>query len=239
MRNIRLTIEFSGAGYHGWQFQPDRPTVQGEIETALRNITGAPTRLYGCSRTDAGVSARNYVANFHSDSDLAPERLRCALNFHLPGPIHVKLAEPVDEAFHARYDARSKLYLYRLVRGYSPLRHARAWELRYPMDVKRMRRVLTEFTGTRDFQPFCLTRDKSGRCMIFRLDLSESGDELELLIRGDRFLYKMVRRIVGATVNYGYGRLTLRDIRAALAGRKHRPYRTAPAAGLLLDSVEY
>ena len=239
MRNFRLTIEFDGTGYHGWQFQPDRPTIQGEIEAALRNITGVTTRLYGCSRTDAGVSARNYVANFHSDSNLAPERLRRALNFHLPGPIHVKQTEPVNESFHARYDARSKLYRYRLVRGRSPLRHACAWELRYPAGIERMQRALVEFTGTRDFQPFCLTRDKSGRCTISRFDLSESGDELELFIRGDRFLYKMVRRIVGAVVNYGYGRLSLQDIRAALAGRRHRPYRTAPAAGLLLDSVEY
>ena len=239
MSNIRLTIEFDGAGFSGWQSQPDRPTVQDAVAVAIRRVYPGKTTVYGCSRTDAGVSARGYVANFHTDSGLEPGKWQLALNFHLPAAIRVHRAEFVPASFHARFSALSKDYRYRIVRGYSPLRHARVWELRHPVDAGRLRRALREFTGRRDFQPFCLTRDKNGFCNVMKLELDQSGDELEMLVRGDRFLYKMVRRIVGAAVHYGCGRLTLTDLRNALKGRKHRPFRTAPAAGLLLDSVKY
>ncbi len=272
MRNIKLTIEFDGTSFFGWQFQPNRPTIQGEIENALKTITGlafgqAPdfgprtsdsicpiprralhrVKVYGCSRTDAGVSARNYIANFHVESKLSTERFHRALNFHLPKEIHIKSAEQTLPGFHARYSARSKVYLYRMVRGYSPLRHARVWELRYPVDLERMRKALKLLTGRKNFQPFCLTRDASGVCTITRLELTEhkvygssrTDDEIHILIQGNRFLYKMVRRIIGAAASYGAARITLADIRAALQGRKHQPFRTAPAAGLLLDSVQY
>jgi len=239
LRNIRLTLEFDGAGFFGWQFQADRPTVQGAVESALSGITGSATKVYGCSRTDAGVSARNYVANFHTSVSLPAARLMRALDYHLPRAIHVRAAEEVAAGFHARFDAVAKTYRYRMVRGKSPLRHARAWELRYPVDAARMRRAAAEFVGTRDFQPFCQTRDKSGTCRVKLVELLERDDELELVVRGDRFLYKMVRRITGAVVGYGHGRLTLDDIRSALAGHEHTQFRTAPAAGLLLDSVEY
>lgn len=239
MRNLRLTLEFDGRGFHGWQFQPDRPTVQGEVEQALAAIAGSPLRLTGCSRTDAGVSARSYVANFLTESRLGLDRWRRALNHHLPRAILVREIVEVPDSFHARFDARSKNYRYRMVRGRSPLRAAHAWELRWPVKPDRMRRALREFLGTRDFRPLCQTTETSGTCTMLELTLAEADDELELLVRGDRFLYKLVRRITGAAVHYGAGRLTLADIRAALAGRPRRAFRTAPARGLLLDSVEY
>jgi tRNA pseudouridine38-40 synthase len=238
-RNLRLTIEFDGRGFYGWQFQPDRPTIQGELERALAAIAGSRLTAYGCSRTDAGVSARRYVANFHTESRLGLDRWRRAINHHLPRSILVRDIAETDPSFHARFSARGKTYRYRLVRGRSPLRAAHAWELRWPVDPERVRRALREFLGTRDFRPLCQTADTSGTCTILELELTGSGDELELLVRGDRFLYKLVRRITGAAVEYGAGRLTLADIRAALAGRPHRAFRTAPPEGLLLDSVEY
>ncbi len=239
MRNIKLVAEFDGAPFSGWQYQPERRTVQNEIQDALEAITRRQTTIYGCSRTDAGVSARGYVANFHTDSSLAPEQLRRALNYHLPQQVHVRSAEETGSEFHARFNAKSKVYEYRMVRGYSPLRHARVWELRYPVDAGRVAKALRLFTGRKNFQPFCLTRDTSGICTVMRLDLAEANDEIRITVQGNRFLYKMVRRIVGAAAAYGAARITLADIRAALAGKKHRPYRTAPAAGLLLDSVQY
>jgi tRNA pseudouridine38-40 synthase len=239
VRNLKLTIEFDGAGFFGWQFQPDRKTVQAAVQDAVAEIFGERLTVYGCGRTDAGVSARNYVANFHTGSGMKPERMRQALNFHLPSEVHVKAVEDVGPEFHARFSARSKVYEYRMVRGYSPLRHARAWELRRPVDAARMRKALALFEGYRDFRPFCATTDSSGRCTVMKAELAETADELVLTIQGDRFLYKMVRRIAGAVASYGSGRITLSDLRAALAGRKHRPYRTAPAAGLVLDSVQY
>jgi tRNA pseudouridine38-40 synthase len=239
MANLKLTLEFDGSGYHGWQFQPNRPTVQAEVERAVAAVIGRPTSVYGCSRTDAGVSARNFIANFHAELALSPERWRRALDYHLPPAIHVKAVAEVEPGFHARHDARGKLYRYRVIRGRSPLRHARVWELRGPVDLDRVRRAATQFVGTRDYQPFCQTRDKSGVCTVRTIAVTTEADEFEIAIAGNRFLYKMVRRIVGAAVTYGAGRLTLEDIRSALAGLPHRPFRTAPASGLVLDSVDY
>ncbi|MFO7638864.1 MAG: tRNA pseudouridine(38-40) synthase TruA [bacterium] len=237
--NLKLTIEYDGGGYHGWQYQANRPTVQAELQAAAGRLNGAPTVVHGCSRTDAGVSARNYVANFTATRQLPCERWRRALNQHLPPAIHVKLVEPAPPGFHARFSARGKLYRYRIVRGHSPLRHARAWELRYPVDLARIRRAAAEFVGTRDFRPLCQARDATGTCTVRGIEVNTAGDEIEIAVTGDRFLYKMVRRIVGAAVTYGAGRLTLADIRAALAGRPGLGYRTAPAQGLTLDRVEY
>ncbi|MFO7674745.1 MAG: tRNA pseudouridine(38-40) synthase TruA [bacterium] len=239
MVNLRLILEFDGAGFHGWQRQPDRPTVQGEVERAVAAVAGRPVTVYGCGRTDAGVSALNYVANFRTDRALAVERWRRALDYHLPPAIHVKSVSETDPGFHARHDARGKLYRYRVIRGRSPLRRARAWELRGPVDLARVRRGAGVFVGTHDFRPLCQTRDQSGTCTVSSIAVTTAGDEIEFAVVGDRFLYKMVRRIVGAAVTYGAGRLTLADVRSALAGRPHRPFRTAPAQGLLLDSVEY
>jgi len=238
LRNIRLVIEYDGSGFFGWQYQPRRRTVQGELQSALEKITGKPTTVYGCSRTDSGVSARNYVANFFTESRLDPERLRKAVNFHLPRAILVKQAEEAPPDFHARYSAKGKTYQYCLVRGRSPLRSPQAWELRSPVDTARMRRAFKPLAGRHDFAPLCHL-NSPGVCTLSLLDLSESGDEILVTVRGNRFLYKMVRRIVGAVVTYGAGGITLADIRASLAGRKHKPFPTAPAHGLVLDRVEY
>ncbi len=241
--NIRLTIEFDGTGYAGWQFQPGRPTVQGEVEAALQHLLGRRITVYGCGRTDAGVSARGYVANFHAEGSdrvlIDQERLRRAMNHYLPADIHVHAAEFVPESFHARHDARGKSYVYHVVQGISPLRRARAWEIACPLNVVKLRRAARFFIGTRDFNAFCHTDDATGRCTIRVIDVSESGEELKIAVHGDRFLYKMVRRIVGAMVAYGRGRVTLKDLAAALAGRPHTPFQTAPAHGLILDSVCY
>jgi tRNA pseudouridine38-40 synthase len=239
VRNLRLTIEFDGAAYAGWQYQPDHPTVQGTLEAAVKRVTDEPVTLYGCGRTDAGVSARNYVANFHTGSGLRNDRLRLALNWHLPKDIHVLTVDDATPGFHARHDAKAKTYVYRIVLGMSPLRRGWAWEFKYPLDVARLRSAAALLTGTRDFRPFCQTQDKDGRCAVLAIEVTESDDEVTVSVRGDRFLYKMVRRIVGALVAYGTGRITKADIRSALAGRKHQPFQTAPAQGLLLDSVEY
>jgi tRNA pseudouridine38-40 synthase len=249
-RNIRLTIEFDGSRYAGWQFQPSRPTVQGEIEKVVRGIVGADVTVYGCGRTDAGVSARRYVANFHAaghdrivgqfgSCPKAAERLRAALNHFLPENIHVVSVEEAPAEFHARFSARRKTYVYRVVRAPSPLRRSHAWEYRYPLDVERLRKAAVLFEGRKDYQPFCQTRDTNGICTVEAVLVEAAGDEVTVTVRGDRFLYKMVRRIVGALLACGSGRLTYKDIRAALAGKPHTVFQTAPAQGLLLDSVEY
>jgi tRNA pseudouridine38-40 synthase len=254
LRNLKLTVEFDGAKYAGWQFQPNHPTVQGEIESAIRSVLGKKTTVYGCGRTDAGVSARAYVANFHTDSPLRPDRLKLALNHFLPEDILVMSIEEAPPGFHARHSAMGKTYVYRIVRRKSPLRRRHAWEFWFKLDVEKMRKAARRFEGAKDFRLFCQTRDQDGTCHVRRVrvaardmtELSDNSDrvpvpedEVLVVVEGDRFLYKMVRRIVGALVACGSGRLTQKDIRAALAGRPFPPFQTAPAQGLLLDSVEY
>jgi len=266
VRNLKLTIEFDGANYAGWQFQPDRPTVQGEIESALDKIVHQAIRVCGCGRTDAGVSARAYVANVQVDSRLTPDRLKLAINYFLPDDILIRSIEEAKPGFHARHSALGKTYVYRIVLRKSPLRRRQAWEFWFKLDVEKMRKAAPLFEGRRDFQHFCQIGRKrdapgddrenrdcparralggtvpafaDGMCTVKKVKLAASGDEVLVTVEGDRFLYKMVRRIVGALVACGSGRLTQRDIRAALAGRLSRPFTTAPACGLLLDSVEY
>lgn len=239
MRNIRLTLEFDGTEYAGWQFQPNRPTVQNAVQNAVKETTGETVVVYGCSRTDASVSARNYVANFHTGSTLPVERLRLALNAHLPADIFIKSAAEASPDFHARFSARSKTYLYTLVRTVSPLRRRYAWEFCQPLSITRIRAAAKLFIGSHNFNPFCHTKERNGICTLEPIAIAAKADTLVFRISGDRFLYKLVRRIVGALVACGTGRLTTADIKAALAGRRHPAYTTAPACGLILDSVKY
>ncbi len=239
MRNLKLVVEFDGTRYAGWQYQPRHQTVQGEIESAIGKIFQTKVTAYGCGRTDAGVSARAYVTNLHIDSPLSVERLKLAFNHFLPEDILVTSVEEVKPGFHARHSALAKTYVYRIVRRKSPLRRRHAWEFWFKLDVEKMRGAARLFEGVKDFRAFCQTRDQNGICHVRRVRVAASDDEVLVTVEGDRFLYKMVRRIVGALVAYGSGRLTQKDIRAALTGKPSPPCQTAPAHGLLLDSVEY
>jgi tRNA pseudouridine38-40 synthase len=209
------------------------------------------------------VSARAYVANFHTDSPLKPDRLKLALNHFLPNDILILSIEEAKPGFHSRHSALGKTYVYRIVRRKSPLRRMHAWEFWFKLDVEKMRKAARVFEGAKDFRAFCQTTDEDGICRVRRVrvaardmtamtlgagraSLSDNSDrvpapedEILVVVEGDRFLYKMVRRIVGALVACGAGRLTQKDIRAALAGRPYPPFQTAPAQGLLLDSVKY
>jgi tRNA pseudouridine38-40 synthase len=239
VRNLKLTIEFDGTRYAGWQYQPHRQTVQGELESAAGKVLQQKVTVYGCGRTDAGVSARAYVANVHVDSPLKAERLKLALNHFLPEDVLVLSIEQAEPSFHARHSALGKTYIYHIVRRKSPLRRRHAWEFWFKLDIEKMRKAARIFEGARDFRAFCQTKDRDGICRVRRVGVAASGDEVTVSVEGDRFLYKMVRRIVGALVACGSGRLTQKDIRAALAGRPFQPFQTAPACGLLLDSVDY
>ncbi|MGB9742159.1 MAG: tRNA pseudouridine(38-40) synthase TruA [candidate division WOR-3 bacterium] len=239
IKNIKLTIEFDGTDYAGWQIQSGQPTVQGLIENAVARVFGQAITVYGCSRTDAGVSARNYTANFFMPLKLPVDRIPAALNHYLPPAIYVHQAEVVPDDFHARYSARVKTYVYHLICGRSPLRRRFAWEYPGRLDLSRLKKGARLFVGTRDFSRFCFVRSGNGVCTVKSITVRSRQDELLITVRGDRFLYKLVRRMVGALVAYAAGRITSRDIRAALAGRKHKPFITAPAHGLILERVGY
>lgn len=237
--NVRLTIEFDGTAYAGWQIQPNRQTVQGVLTAAVKAVLGTKVVIHGCSRTDAGVSARNYVANFRCPVKIPIERIPSALNHYLPDDIFVKDAEVVPDDFHARYSARGKVYSYYIVCGRSPLRRRFAWEYTGRIDIERLKNCRQLFLGTSDFSRFCYDRSGTGWCTVRSISIRHHHDELIITVRGNRFLYKMVRRIVGALVAYAAGRISKKDIDAALKGKKHRPFMIAPASGLILERVIY
>lgn len=234
-----MTIEFDGMGYAGWQIQPNKHTVQGLMEKAAAKVFGDDITIYGCSRTDAGVSARNYIANFFCSPKLLVSRIPAALNHYLPEDIFVKKAEVVADDFHARYSARAKIYSYYIILGRSPLRRRFAWEFPETLNISRLKIGMSIFIGTRDFSRFCFVNSGNGVCTVKSMSVKSHNDEIVITINGDRFLYKMVRRIVGALVAYASGRITKRDIRRALAGKSHKPFLTVPPQGLVLERVIY
>lgn len=243
-RNIRLDLEFDGADFCGWQVQDNGRTVQGEMERAIRQVTGETVRVTGCSRTDAGVHARHYVMNFRSATTIPPERLMHPLNNALPPDIRVRASRQVPDAFHARRDATSKTYVYQFLnedvepaigRSYLALE-------RGPLDEDAMRNAARLFLGRHDFRAFRSTGSsvRSTVRTIFAIDLVRAGSLYRLTVTGDGFLYNMVRIIAGTLFYVGHGTRSLQDVRDALAdGDRLRAGKVAPARGLCLESVHY
>jgi tRNA pseudouridine38-40 synthase len=240
MRNILLEIEYDGTDYSGWQYQLQKKTIQGTIENGLKKILQETVSLVGASRTDAGVSALCQCANFLTTSRIPVKAIQPALNSLLPHDIYIKQAYGVHLLFNARFNAKSKIYRYQIIPGRSPLLQRFAWELNYPLDNLKMQRAAQLFIGERDFRPFCDITDKSIEGKVKVVDLKISVDDnTVILIEANRFLYKMVRRIVGCLVDLGRGKITKNDIIRRLAGKSHQSFMVAPAQGLTLLKVNY
>jgi tRNA pseudouridine38-40 synthase len=240
MRNIFLEIEYDGTDYSGWQYQPQKKTIQGTIENGLKKILHEPIALVGASRTDAGVSALCQCANFLTAGRLQVKAIQAALNSLLPSDIYIKKAYGVHLLFNARFSAKSKIYRYQIIPGRSPLQQRFAWELNYTLDGIKMEHAAQLFIGGKNFRPFCdITNNQiEGRVKV--IDLKVLVDEnTVILIEANRFLYKMVRRIVGCLVEVGRGKITKNDIIKRLAGKSHQSFMVAPAQGLILLSVKY
>jgi len=237
MRNIRIDIEYDGTEYSGWQYQPNKRTIQGTIEEALEEIFREEIKIIGAGRTDAGVHALCQVANFKIDKDIPIENLRRALNSLLPPDIFIKRAMEVSMDFNARYDAKSKIYEYRILQGKSPLRRRYAWELSYKLNYEKMEEVKAIFPGKKNYGFFCQL-SKPAIVDVRGIGLTKKGDEIILRIEANRFLYKMVRRIVGALVDVGRGKIGAEDIVRSF-DKGPNPFITAPANGLILVEVKY
>lgn len=263
MPRFKLTIEYAGTRYSGWQIQKNARTVQGEIDRAARTVTGRRDfELYGSGRTDAGVHATGQVAHLDVVTSLPPESLCRRLNDELPADINVLRAEQASRRFHARHDAVARRYLYQIARRRTAFAKAYVWWVKEPIDADRMRQAARAFVGMRDFQSFSARdphastgssradRGERGEggdddapstlVLIDRLDLEESGDLILVGIEGSHFLWKMVRRVVGVLVDIGRGRLEPEAAAAFLAETSDQPARlTAPPSGLFLDRVYY
>src|SRR5207248_3316338 len=206
MPRYKLTIEYAGTRYGGWQIQKNARTVQGEVDRAVRSVTGRKDfELYGSGRTDAGVHALAQVAHLDVSSNLPAEALRQRINDELPADINILDAEVVPHRFHARHDAVARRYLYQIARRRTAFAKPYVWWVKDALDIERMRPAAQAFCGMRDFQSFVETdsddrdperRAKSTVVLLERLDIVADGDLVVVGIEGSHFLWKMVRRIV-------------------------------------------
>ncbi len=244
MRKLKLTLEYDGTGYGGWQVQDNADTVQGRVEAALGEVLREEVRIHGAGRTDAGVHALGQVAHFETASALPAENILKGANTHLPPDIVILATDEADPDFHARYSARSKVYRYRiLLRDLrSPLARFRALRVSPPLDRERMRAAAKLLTGRHDFAAFAAAGSsvKDTVRNLTRLEVKEEGEELVLEFSADGFLYRMVRNLVGTLLEVGKGKLTVEEVAGILRSRdRKKAGPTAPAYGLYLVSVVY
>jgi tRNA pseudouridine38-40 synthase len=248
MPRFKLTIEYAGTRYSGWQIQKNAKTVQGEIDRAVRRITARNDfELYGSGRTDAGVHAVGQVAHLDVSTALPPDTLTRRLNDELPADINILAASQVPHRFHARHHAVARRYLYQIARRRTAFAKAYVWWVKDPLDVRRMREAARGFVGMRDFRSFAASdsRDEgeplpSTLVLVDRLELIEEGGLLLISIQGSHFLWKMVRRMVGVLVEIGRGDMPADAIQAILTEGSSAPARlTAPPSGLFLERVYY
>ena len=240
---LKLTIEYAGTRYSGWQIQKNARTVQGEIERSILEATGVSDfELYGSGRTDAGVHALAQVAHLDIDVNHPPETLRRRLNDALPTDIVILQAERVRHRFHARHDAVARSYLYQVARRRTAFAKPFVWWVKEELSVDAMRTAAQSFVGFHDFQAFSDDEpsEKSTQVLVDALDIFEDDDLLLIHVEGSHFLWKMVRRLVGVLVEVGRGRLEPSQVMALLGGRSGDVARlTAPASGLFLERVYY
>lgn len=247
MRRIRITVSYDGTNYHGWQVQPELPTIQGILEAVLEQIGGSGGKVEASGRTDAGVHALAQVAAFDLTNPIPVDNLRRAMNRLLPRDIRVLSAEEAAPDFHPRFDAAAKTYEYRILRAEicSPFDRLYAYHHPYPLDEAKMIQLAPLLEGEHDFSAFAASddADELGRTKVRRIfssRLDQASDRLIYRVRGSGFLKHMVRNIVGVLLEAGKGNLSREDLEARLTpGCSIAPGPTAPARGLFLISVEY
>lgn len=247
MRRLRITLAYDGTGFHGWQRQPNVPTIQGTLQHVLAGIEGKPVLVDGSGRTDAGVHALAQVAAFSLENPIPLENLKKAMNRLLPAAIRIVSVEEAAPDFHPRYAARSKTYEYRIFRGEVCSPFERRWVLHYPypVDVERIVATAPLLEGEHDFSAFAAAdeSDREGESSvrtIFYSRAEAAAERLVYRVRGSGFLKHMVRNIVGTLLEVGRGNLDEAGLRALLTpGPKARAGPTAAASGLFLVSVEY
>ena len=242
--NIKLTIEYDGTNYHGWQIQPAGETIQSVLEQAVSTLLGKPTSVTGSGRTDAGVHALGQVVNFFSDKEMDRHRIQRALNALTPDDIAIKDVEIVADSFDARRDGRSRVYEYRILNRStpSPFHLNRAWHVHDFLDVAAMREAIRCLEGEHDFSSFQAAGCDAPHPIrkVYRTSLDQRGELLVYTIEATAFLRHMVRNIVGTLVEGGRGRRSPQAFAGLLEARdRTKAGPTAPAHGLFLMEVKY
>jgi tRNA pseudouridine38-40 synthase len=240
---LKVTLEYNGTRYSGWQIQKNARTVQGELERAVREASGVDViELYGSGRTDAGVHALAQVAHLDLDTPMQPELLKRRINEALPSDIAVTALERVRRTFHARHDAVARSYLYQIARRKTAFAKPFVWWVKEPLDLGVMESAARRFVGFHDFQSFTDDdpAEKSTEVALDTVAVHADEDLVVIHVEGSHFIWKMVRRLVGVLAAAGRGDLRDSDVPGLLAGPSDLPARlTAPAAGLFLERVYY
>ena len=244
MRNIKLTLQYDGTAYHGWQMQKNAPTVQATLSGAIEQITGKKPQLVGSSRTDAGVHARKFVCNFKTDATIPAERIPTALNTYLPKDIVCLLAEDAEEDFNARFSAKKKCYTYYILNSKLPDAFLcdYSWHFPYELDISKMKKAAEAFLGKHDFEGFAASGFTVQTTVreIYSLDIEKKGDLIKITVTGDGFLYNMVRIMAGTLAFAGCGKIDPCDMAEIIASKdRSRAGITAPPQGLFLTEVYY
>ena len=244
MRNIALFLTYEGSAYHGWQIQKNLPTIQLALEKAVAMVTGMATHVTGCGRTDAGVHARCYVANFKTEATIPVERLPYALNTHLPVDIVVTKAFEVHENFNAIGSCARKEYTYTIYnsRIKDPFMVNRAWFYPKHLDEKIMQAAASQFVGTHDFAAVRSvgTDVKSTVRTVYYYNVERRGNIIELKVCANGFLYNMARAMAGTVVYAAEGKIAPEEIGAILeSGNRTAAGPTVPAGGLYMTHLWY
>ena len=244
MRNLRIDICYEGTRYRGWQrLSGNDNTIQGKLEATLSKILNEPIEITGSGRTDAGVHAMHQVANFHSNTDMPACEILEKLRRYLPKDIGIYSLRDVFERFHARLNAKSKTYRYRLWNSEQPCVFERnfstVWTER--LDLEAMKHGAEKLLGTHDFSAFCANKHykKSTIRTIFSFDITRRGEELLFTVCGNGFLHNMVRILVGTLVEIGQGSRSWEDIADLFGGERMQAGLCMPPQGLCLMEVGY
>lgn len=245
MYNYRLTIQYDGGRYKGWQrLGQGENTIQYRLEQLLSLLTGEEIELIGCSRTDAGVHALAQTANFKTSRLLTGEQIIHYANQYLPKDICITEAVPADEAFHARYHAKDKTYLYQIWNKEYSNPFLRKYSMHVPekLDLALMKAAADHFLGTHDFTAFSNAKSKKKSMVrtIYDITIQEMDGLVKLRIRGDGFLYNMVRWMVGTLIEVGLGRMKPEELPDIIASKqRNRTGNLAEACGLFLEEITY
>lgn len=244
MKNFKLTIAYDGTAYHGWQRQSNSLAVQQVFEDAIFSLTGQRVTVQGCSRTDAGVHAKEYVLNFFLESSITCRGLQFGLNSRLPDDIGVQKCEMCDENFHARYCCKGKEYIYLIHNSQikNPFYKNTAYRSWYPIDVQKLNSSAQDFIGVHDFKAMCsseCTKENTVR-KIYDFNVKRDGELVIFTVSGNGFLYNMVRIMVGTLLFINEGKIGERDIPQILNSLdRTKAGKTVPPQGLYLNKVYY
>lgn len=244
MKNIKLTLEYDGKDFFGWQKQKVGRTVQGVLERAIEAVTNEKVNTIGCSRTDTGVHAKAFIVNFYTNSTIPGDKIMHVLNNKLPDDVVILNSEEVDELFHARYNSTGKTYCYTILNRRLPtaLYRNSSYLFKESLDIGKMCEGAQHFVGTHDFEAFRSLGSsvKSTVRTIHSLEITKHEDFINIYVSGDGFLYNMVRCMVGTLIEVGRGKLNPSQIKDILENKdRKRARKVVPPMGLTLIEVFY